>query len=38
MDPMSVLDMKILDLDARLGVCLGSIEEVERCKEHIFSA
>jgi sedoheptulose-bisphosphatase len=35
-DPVSVLDVEITYLDKRVGVCLGSREEVERFKRHIF--
>ena len=37
LDPISVLDLPISDLDRRIGVCFGSAEEVERFKKHIFN-
>jgi hypothetical protein len=36
MKPISILDVKIDDLDQRLGVCFGSLEEVERFKSLLF--
>ena len=35
--PMSLLDVPISFLDKRVGVCYGSIDEVNRFKSHIFS-
>ena len=35
--PVSLLDVVATDIDKRVGVCFGSLEEVERFKEHIFS-
>lgn len=34
----SVLDITIDDLDKRLGVCLGSANEVAKYKEFMFAA
>ena len=36
MEPGSILDLQFSDLDRRIGVCFGSMEEVERFKRHIF--
>lgn len=36
MTPGSILDVPILDLDRRIGVCYGSSDEVARFKKHIF--
>mmetsp|Transcript_16809 Transcript_16809/g.28515 ORF Transcript_16809/g.28515 Transcript_16809/m.28515 type:complete len:330 (+) Transcript_16809:222-1211(+) len=36
MQPVSLLDVPITDMDRRVGVCYGSIEEVERFKAHLF--
>ena len=36
--PMSILDVSISYLDKRIGACLGSREEVQRFREHIFSS
>lgn len=35
-DPISLLDVCVSDLDKRVGVCYGSRDEVERFKEYIF--
>jgi sedoheptulose-bisphosphatase len=35
--PVSLLDVRVSDLDKRVGVCYGSAEEVQRFREHIFS-
>jgi sedoheptulose-bisphosphatase len=35
-DPVSLLAVVATDIDKRVGVCFGSIEEVERFKSHIF--
>lgn len=35
-EPVSLLEVPISDLDKRVGVCYGSVEEVERFKTHIF--
>jgi sedoheptulose-bisphosphatase len=32
----SVLDVRIDDMDQRLGVCYGGTEEIEICKKHLF--
>ena len=37
MEPVSLLDVPISDLDRRVGVCYGSSEEVRRFREAIFS-
>lgn len=37
MAPMSLLDVPISDLDKRVGVCYGSLLEVEKFKTHIFA-
>lgn len=34
--PCSILDVLISDLDKRIGVCYGSLEEVERFKDFLF--
>ena len=34
--PVSLLDVVVNDLDRRVGVCYGSIYEVERFKQYIF--
>ncbi|CAM9673289.1 unnamed protein product, partial [Chrysoparadoxa australica] len=34
--PISVLDIKIEDLDQRMGVFYGGTEEVELCRKHMF--
>lgn len=36
--PVSLLDVVITDLDKRVGVCYGSLIEVERFKSYIFPA
>lgn len=36
-EPVSLLDVVISDLDKRVGVCYGSSEEVERFKSYIFA-
>ena len=38
MDPVSLLDVPIYHLDRRVGVCFGSLLEVERFKQIIFNA
>lgn len=35
-NPCSILDVQITDLDKRIGVCYGSSEEVQRFISHIF--
>lgn len=35
-EPVSLLQIAVSDLDKRVGVCYGSVEEVERFKSHIF--
>ena len=35
-EPVSLLDVIVSDLDKRVGVCYGSVEEVERFKSFIF--
>jgi sedoheptulose-bisphosphatase len=35
-EPVSLLEVVISDLDKRVGVCYGSLEEVERFKSYIF--
>jgi sedoheptulose-bisphosphatase len=35
-DPVSLLEVVISDLDKRVGVCYGSVEEVERFKSYVF--
>jgi sedoheptulose-bisphosphatase len=37
MDPVSLLEVPVSDLDKRVGVCYGSVEEVARFREYIFS-
>ncbi len=37
MEPISILDVPVTDLDRRVGVCYGSSEEVERFKSYIFA-
>lgn len=37
MDPVSLLDVDVSDMDKRVGVCFGSRDEVERFRAHIFS-
>jgi len=34
--PVSALDVVITDLNKRVGVCYGSLEEVERCRSMLF--
>ena len=34
--PISILDVIATDIDKRIGVCFGSIDEVERFKTYIF--
>lgn len=34
--PTSLLDVNVSELDKRVGVCFGSIEEVERFKQYLF--
>jgi sedoheptulose-bisphosphatase len=36
-EPISILDVVVDDLDKRIGVCYGSRDEVERFKSYIFS-
>lgn len=36
-EPTSLLDVMITDLDRRVGVCYGSSEEVQRCKTFLFN-
>jgi sedoheptulose-bisphosphatase len=38
MEPVSLLDVAITDLDRRVGVCYGSREEVQRFRSAIFGA
>ena len=38
MEPVSLLDVPITDLDRRVGVCYGSSEEVQRFKKAIFGS
>ncbi len=35
-NPASLLDVPVSNLDKRVGVCYGSVEEVERFKSFIF--
>jgi sedoheptulose-bisphosphatase len=35
-DPVSLLEVPVTDLDKRVGVCYGSTEEVQRCKDFLF--
>ena len=35
-EPVSLLDVLISDIDKRVGVAMGSVEEVERFKEYLF--
>jgi sedoheptulose-bisphosphatase len=37
LEPVSLLDVIVTDLDKRVGVCYGSSSEVERFRLHIFS-
>jgi sedoheptulose-bisphosphatase len=37
LEPASLLDVIVTDLDKRVGVCYGSSGEVERFRSHIFS-
>lgn len=37
MSPMSVLDLEIDNLDKRLGICLGSKEEVDTFNRFMFA-
>ena len=37
LEPVSLLDVPVTDLDRRVGVCYGSYEEVERFKQFIFN-
>lgn len=37
MEPVSLLDVLITDLDRRVGVCYGSSDEIQRCKSYLFS-
>lgn len=37
MEPVSLLDVLVDHLDRRVGVCFGSVTEVERFKSYIFS-
>lgn len=36
-EPTSILDVVVNDLDRRIGVCYGSKDEVDRFKQYIFS-
>jgi sedoheptulose-bisphosphatase len=36
-EPVSLLDVMITDLDRRVGVCYGSVEEIQRCKAFLFN-
>lgn len=38
MEPISVLDLPVSDLDRRIGICLGSVDEVNRFKSYIFGS
>jgi len=38
MEPVSLLQVNIDDLDQRVGVCYGSVEEVNRFKQYLFPA
>ena len=35
--PVSILDVVATEMDKRIGVCFGSIDEVDRFKAFIFS-
>ena len=37
-DPVSLLEVEITDLDRRVGLCLGSTDEVSRFKRYLFTS
>ena len=37
-DPVSLLEVEVTDLDRRVGLCLGSTDEVSRFKRYLFTS
>ena len=38
LDPVSLLEVEVTDLDRRVGLCLGSTDEVSRFKRYLFNS